>query len=79
MFVVPLFVVPAGRYDAFETTLEILRAHIDTPGAPPQDLQKVRAHRNPVAGRGRLCHAHIFIPKAQNAIFLNFPTWVSLF
>eukprot|EP00983_Pelagomonas_calceolata_P089079 1157272-Pelagomonas_calceolata.AAC.7 len=29
-----------GHYDAFETTLEILRAHIDHPGVPPQDLQK---------------------------------------
>jgi len=31
----------SGHYDAFETTLEILRAHIDHPGVPPQDLQKV--------------------------------------
>lgn len=30
-----------GQYDAFETSLEVVRAHIMNPGVPPEDLQKV--------------------------------------
>ena len=30
-----------GKYDAFETTLEVLRAMVDHPGTPPDKLASV--------------------------------------
>eukprot|EP00798_Chlamydomonas_sp_ICE-L_P016629 gene16629-22876_t len=37
------FMGETGRYDAFETILEVLRAMLDHPGTPPEDLAKVDA------------------------------------